>query len=138
MLRKVRIEVEEDTPEACVEALSKYEHAIQQQEAKRYQYLWPADPDGHPAIEDNAWRIGVAARHFYNQELGREIKEEVIEFDPSLPGYRGRRIVEFVRLDTRHPIYAGDIVASAAANEAAVKKLTKHLGLGASSVKKSS
>lgn len=125
MLTKVRIEVEEDSAEACVETLSKYEHAIQQQEAKRYQYLWPCDTEGHPNIEDNAWKIGVAARHFYNQELGREIVEEVIEFDPSLPGYRGRRVLKFVRIDTRHPIYTGDNQATANANDAAIKTLAK-------------
>lgn len=129
MLTRIRIEVEEDSPEACVETLSKYEHAIQQQEAKRYQYLWPSDLDGHPAIEDNAWKIGVAARHFYNEELGREIAEEVIEFDAKRDGgYRGRRVVTFTRVDTRHPIYSGDTQATASANDEAVKTLTKAIG----------
>lgn len=127
MLKKIRIEVEEDSAEACVETLSKYEHAIQQQEAKRYQYLWPCNEEGLPPIEDLPWKIGVAARLFYNGELGREIKEEVIEFDPTLPGYKGRRIVEYVRIDTRHPVYAGDDQATANANDAAVKLLSSML-----------
>ena len=127
MLKKIRIEVEEDSAEACVETLSKYEHAIQQQEAKRYQYLWPCTEEGLPPIEDLPWKIGVAARGYYNGELGREIKEEVIEFDPTLPGYRGRRIVEYVRVDTRHPIYTGDDQATANANDAAVKLLASML-----------
>jgi hypothetical protein len=130
MLRKIRIEVEEDSAEACVITLSKYEHAIQQQEAKRYQYLWPSDPEGHPAIEDNAWNIGVAARHFYNGELGREIVEEVIEYDPGLPGYRGRRVVTYNRIDTRHPVYTGDVQVTANANDEAVKLLSSMLPRG--------
>lgn len=123
MLIKVRIEVEEDSAEKCVETLSKYEHAIQQQEAKRFQYLWPCTSEGLPPIEDHAWKIGVAARCFYEEELGREVVEEVIEYDSTLPGYKGRRIVRYSRLDTRHPVYAGDIEATTISNEAAVKAL---------------
>lgn len=124
MLKKIRIEVEEDSAEACVETLSKYEHAVQQQEAKRYQYLWPVNEEGLPPIEDLPWRIGVAARSYYNGELGREIVEEVIEYDSGLPGYRGRRVVIYNRIDTRHPVYAGDDQATANANDVAVKQLS--------------
>jgi hypothetical protein len=126
MLKKLRIEVEESTAEECVEALSRYEHAIQQQEAKRFQYLWPpwADYDAVP-IEDMPWKIGSAARQFYDEELGREVKEEVIEYDATAPGYKGRRVVEFTRVDTRHPVYSGDSEATARANEEAVQTLQR-------------
>lgn len=126
MLRKVRIEVEEPTPEACVDALNKYEHAIQQQEAKRFHHLWPIDEEDH--IEDVPWSYGVSARRFYNELLGREIVEEVIEYDSGGPYYKGRRVVRYVRIDTRHPIYSDDEQAVAQANDAAVKQFTKMLG----------
>jgi hypothetical protein len=32
---------------------------------------------------------------------GREVTDEVIEYDPSLPGYKGRRAVVFRRIDIR-------------------------------------
>jgi hypothetical protein len=128
MLRKVRIEVEEHSAEACVEALNKYEHAIQQQEAKRYQHLWPVDEEGHPPIEDVPWKFGVAARRYYDDLLGREIREEVIEFDPLLPGYRGRRIAIYDRIDTRHPVYSDDKQATAEANDQAVRRLASIMG----------
>lgn len=129
MLIKVRIEVEEDSAEKCVETLSKYEHAIQQQEAKRFQYLWPCTEEGLPPIEDHAWRFGVAARTFYNEELGRTIVEEVIEYDPknTIAGYRGRRVITFTRADTRHPIFAGDEEATVEANEVALDSLNRML-----------
>ena len=129
MLTRVRIEVEEDTAEACVEALSKYEHAIQLQEVRRYRDTWPitvtaqsvhrppypgeyADPQPTAVLEpitgaseyptpDQTWEAPLNVRTFFNDELGREITEEVIEFDASLPGYRGRRVVAYKRLDTR-------------------------------------
>lgn len=126
MLRKIRIEVEEATPEACVEALNKYEHAIQQQEAKRYHHLWPIDEEDH--IEDVPWSYGVAARRYYHSLLGREILEEVIEYDASGPYYKGRRIVTCNRVDTRHPVYADDPQAVAHANDEAVKQLTNMIG----------
>ena len=125
MLRRVRIEVEEPTAEACVEALNKYEHAIQQQEAKRYHHLWPIDESDH--IEDVPWSYGVAARRFYNDLLGREIVEEVIEFDAGGPYYHGQRDVRYDRIDTRHPVYSDDTEAVAAANDEAVKTLTSML-----------
>ena len=119
MLRKVRIEVEEPTPTACVEALDKYEHAIQQQEAKRFHHLWPIDEEDH--IEDVPWTYGVAARRFYNDLLSREIVEEIIEFDSGGPHYKGRRVVRYDRIDTRHPVYSDDEKAVAVANDEALK-----------------
>jgi len=121
MLTRVRIEVEEATAEGCVEALAKYEHAVQQQEARRYRHGWPisATLDTRPGGEshvntpedeyptpDHDWDDPLAERDFYNSELTREITEEVIEYDDSLPGYRGRRVVVFTRLDTRTQFYA--------------------------------
>lgn len=101
MLRKLRIEVEEATPDECVETLTKYEHALQAQEAKRYGAYFPVQSDDPPRRLDHTWDEQVDARDFFNSELGREVLEEVIEYDPSLPGYRGRRVVAFQRIDTR-------------------------------------
>lgn len=119
MLTKFRIEVEEETAEACVEALWKYEYEIQRAEAKRYHDLWPVEggvrenPDGsHESwVEDNypkdhPWSDGVVPRSYFNDELGRDLIEEVIEYDESIPGYRGRRVVRFDRVDTRSRKFA--------------------------------
>lgn len=110
MLTRVRIEVEEETAEACVEALWKYEHAIVQQEVRRYRRRWPihissegpaiTEEDEYPT-PDQSWHDPVESRHWFNAELGREVTEEVIEYDGSVPGYRGRRVIRFARLDTR-------------------------------------
>jgi hypothetical protein len=109
MLTRVRIEVEEETAEKCVEALMKYEHALHQQETRRYRLLWPISAGGEhvntPEEEyptpDHPWSDDAVPRSFCNSQLGREITEEVIEYDQSLPGYRGRRVVVFTRIDTR-------------------------------------
>lgn len=123
MLRRIRIEVEEETAEACVEALWKYEHALVQQEVRRYRYRWPVSLVDEPEIRDGAgqllpintaeldareyptpdqpWSDDIASRSFANEQLGRELHEEVIEFDEGLPGYRGRRVVSYTRVDTR-------------------------------------
>lgn len=91
MLTRVRIEVEgEESASAAEEALNKYEIAIQLKEAGRYELChggqsldWDANPSrGFP------------------RELGREITDEVIEYDPSYPGYKGRRVVQYRRVDT--------------------------------------
>ena len=120
MLTRIRIEVEgEDSAAATEEALTKYEHAIQVAEADRYGALRmggclgeePAEhaEDGPPihlaaaARCAPAWKVPTVGRGFYNEELGREVTDEVIEYDPSLPGYKGRRVVQFRRLDTRRP-----------------------------------
>ena len=122
MLTRVRIEVEEETAEACVEALWKYEHAIQIAEARRYVHLWPVtvtEPgEGRPdepmepidaeeqyGIREHPWSDDNVPRSFFNSELGREVAEEVIEYDESIPGYKGRRVVRFARLDTRHSTF---------------------------------
>ena len=123
MLKKIRIEVEEHSPEACVDSLNKYEHAIQQQEAKRYHHLWPIDEEDH--IEDVPWSYGVNARRYYNDLLGRVIMEEVIEYASDGTYYKGRRVVHYERVDTRHPVYSDDEDATFAANTEAVKQFHK-------------
>jgi hypothetical protein len=144
MLTRVRIEVEEDTAEACVEALWKYELALQQQEVRRYRDLWPVTLTDEPerkasrgealpeianATEaeyptpDEPWSVSVEDRTGYDELLGREIHEEVIEYDATLPGYRGRRVVAYDRVDTRkeyaliEPSWTmANLISSASAN----------------------
>lgn len=48
------------------------------------------------------WGHAPVERDFFNEHLGREVTDEVIEYDPELPGYKGRRVVHFKRIDTRH------------------------------------
>lgn len=112
MLTKVRIEVEEETAEACVEALWKYEHAMQLAEARRFMDCWPVSvssegpattPEEEYGIREHPWSHGLVQRSFFNAQLGRELVEEVIEYDEGIPGYRGRRVVRFVRTDMRSP-----------------------------------
>lgn len=55
--------------------------------------------DGRPIALP--WRHAVAARDYFNEILGREVTDEVIEYDSGLPGYKGRRVVQFKRVDTR-------------------------------------
>lgn len=119
MLTRIRIEVEgEDSAAATEEALAKYEHAIQVMEAQRYGKVRMGGCRGEePAVGDAndptplhvrneaqlspAWAAPVVERGFYNDELGREVTDEVIEYDASIPGYKGRRVVQFRRVDTR-------------------------------------
>lgn len=117
MLTRIRIEVEgEDSAAATEEALTKYEHVIQVTEANRFGLLRQgkargeeasAIVEGQSAYEANilqthaGWGVRVDERGFYNEALGREVTDEVIEYDASLPGYKGRRVVQFRRIDTR-------------------------------------
>jgi hypothetical protein len=95
MLKRVRIEVEAGSPDEAVCDLTKYEHALQAAEAERYGL-------GRVSGETfRNWGISVAQRDFYNRELGREITEEVIEYDASGPSYLGRRVVHYRRIDNR-------------------------------------
>lgn len=122
MLTRIRIEVSgEDSAAATSEALSKYEHALQVIEAERHGTLRMGHArgekteifDGSKGAPPEAlvraaqiapdWPTPVVDRGFYNSELGREVTDEVIEYDPSLPGYKGRRVVQFKRLDSRSP-----------------------------------
>lgn len=133
MLRRFRIEVEEETAEQCVEALWKYEHALMQQEVRRYRDGWPVtlaaaeqtgqrgepleEMEAHTAEEeyptpDQPWSDGVGSRQRYDEQLGRELHEEVIEFDEGIPGYRGRRVVSLTRIDTRHAMFLDSLTFS--------------------------
>lgn len=99
MLTRIRVEVSgEDSAAAAEAALTKYEHAIQVTEALRFN-LFGA---GRGPVYDG-WDEPIANRDFFNPVLGREVTDEVIEYDASLPGYKGRRVVQFTRIDTRKP-----------------------------------
>ncbi len=99
MLTRIRIEVEgEDSAAATEEALSKYEHVIHLTEMARHDHS-KVDHENLP--QSYSWQQPVDRRNFYGGELGREVTDEVIEYDASLPGYKGRRVVQFKRLDTR-------------------------------------
>lgn len=92
MLTRFRIEVEgEDSAGAAEIALAKYEHALQLAEVNRY---------GH-AAKFQDWPIEPRERCYHSETLGREVTDEVIEYDPGYPGYKGRRVVRLKRLDTR-------------------------------------
>lgn len=97
MLTRIRIEVsDEDSAAATEAALTKYEEALHQVEGRRF---------GLPLsyeVLDLDWEKPTGERvGNFNEELGREVTDEVIEYDASLPGYKGRRVVQFRRLDTR-------------------------------------
>ncbi len=97
MLKRMRIEVDgEDSAAACEAALTKYEHALQVVEARRYGLHRSS-----PSEEVGDWDREPVDRDFFSWDLGREVTDEVIEYDPSVPGYRGRRVVQFRRIDTR-------------------------------------
>lgn len=95
MLTRVRIEVSgEDSSAAVVAALNKYEHALQVVEADRYRL------GSHESLAPD-WGTPVRDRDYVHALLGQEVTQEVVEFDPSSPGYKGRRVVKFTRVDTR-------------------------------------
>ena len=112
MLKRVRIEVEGEESAAATEmALTKYEHALQVVECQRFDVGGMTETvhaHNHPEPIRTfrtdrpvfkGWND--TGRDYADFELGRQVTDEVIEFDPSLPGYKGRRIVKFTRLDTR-------------------------------------
>lgn len=113
MLTKVRIEVEEQTVAETVDALARYESAIMTAEAQRFDAQWPheyvADPLSHEARPLEPRRVDPEPMYHWDLEslpdyalqLGRELIEEVIEYDPSLPGWKGRIVVAYRRLDGR-------------------------------------
>lgn len=99
MLTRIRIEVEgEDSAAACEEALSKYEHVLQEAEINRFRSL---NEVAVPKVPATRWDTSILDRDFYNAYHGREVTDEVIEYDSSVPGYKGRRVVHFRRIDTR-------------------------------------
>lgn len=85
MLTRIRIEVEEHSPEQCVRSLDKYEHVLMCEEAVRWEF------EG-TQIVSGTW---------YGGDMGRELMEEIIEYDEGVPGYKARRVVRYSRLDTR-------------------------------------
>lgn len=110
MLTRFRIEVQEKTVAETVDALARYEHAILTIEAQRYEHQWPkmvtVEPSKADVAEDDhnyetGWYMKMPERNFFIEELGVEVTDEVIEFDKTIPGYRGRRVVQLVRIDTR-------------------------------------
>jgi len=96
MLTRFRIEVEEQTADECVSALANYEQALVDDELRRYALL-----DADMANSDDELYLRAAA-----ELLGREVTEEVISFDETIPGYRGRRVVHFRRVDGRESAVA--------------------------------
>ena len=109
MLKRFRIEVEEQSIAETVEALSKYEHALQCAEAGRYDAQWPVELVSGPGEPLEAgpskeaftyWDKPRDEREWFDEELGREVTDEVVELiEPGL--YKGRRVVQFTRIDTR-------------------------------------
>jgi hypothetical protein len=90
MLTRIRIEVEaEDSAAEVVEALDKYEEAVQHVEAGRLRVERGIDALPLDWSKTNAERPG-----FFNAELGRTVTDEVIEKDKERSGYRGRRVVQ--------------------------------------------
>lgn len=124
MLRKVRFEVVEATPEEVIEALMKYLHSIQVTEADRYKVRIHEVTDrkvGEPFDtrrregagatgrqcdgEWLPWPAKPAARDFFNSELGVRLVDQHVHYDESLPGFVGRMVIEFQRCDTRDGTY---------------------------------
>ncbi|MGH8896322.1 MAG: hypothetical protein ACRDZ4_04685 [Egibacteraceae bacterium] len=90
MLLRFRIEVLEGSADEAVAALTKYEHALHCVEMDRYDAAIGVNPRTRLIPR---WSSTVVDRSFFNEELGREITEEVIEYDNRNSGYRGRRVV---------------------------------------------
>lgn len=109
MLTQVRIQVEEQTVGEVVDALARYEAAITTAEAQRFDAQWPHEYTTDPLQPGVPRRLSPEPSfHWdlveipeYDFQLGRELVEEVIEFDSGLPGWKGRRVVRYRRLDGR-------------------------------------
>lgn len=97
MLTRIRIEVTETTAEQAVAMLSLYEESAKEAEAVRYEL---GTAEERRAEEEQ----GKEPRWPLDTLLGRELGEEVIEYDESVHSYRARRVVRFTRIDTRAPI----------------------------------
>ena len=133
MLTKVRIEVEEQTVGEVVDALSKYEHAIQCAEAQRYEAQWPAEFTADPLKPGESvrvgpsyfsnWRTPMEERDFFNFELGAELVEEVIEYDSGIPAWKGRRVVAYKRLDSRSEVFAPIVESEQVTGNAGVSRM---------------
>lgn len=104
MLKRFRIEVEEVDATTCVESLNRYEGVLHMVECCRYGLLYAGGEMCEPANEPFTvpqWVDGESRSTFSSDKVGREVTDEVIEFDASLPGYKARRVVQFTRVDTR-------------------------------------
>jgi len=100
MLSRIRIEVtDEDSAAATEEALTKYEYAAQAIEADRHGLFGAGLAP--PAAGTHWGGESELAMQQLAEKLGREVTDEVIEYDASIPGYKGRRVVCFRRIDTR-------------------------------------
>ena len=78
MLKRVRIEVEGVTAAAALAALDKYEHALQAVENELYALV-----PGEDGPQFSKWEVTVAQRSFANEELSREVTDEVVEYAPN-------------------------------------------------------
>lgn len=108
MLKRFRIEVEELTIAETVDALARYEHALVAAEAQRFSAQWPVTLSSEEGVIDepytySVWDMEMGAREYFIDELGVKISEELIEYDESLPGYKGRRVIRLERVDMRNP-----------------------------------
>ena len=97
MLTRIRIEVSDEASTAAVtDELDRYERAITGSEATRFGRKLPQSE--HELLSRTS---PLRADPDLGAFLGREVTDEIIEYDASLPGYKGRRVVQFKRLDTR-------------------------------------
>lgn len=97
LLTRIRIEVSDEASTAAVtNELDRYERAVMASEAMRHGRKLPQS--AHEVLDRTCeLRPDPDLADF----LGREVTDEVIEYDASLPGHKGRRVVRFKRLDTR-------------------------------------
>lgn len=96
MLTRIRIEVtDEESAAFTSQALDRYESAVCASEEMRF-----GRKLGQSAHEILDWTSDLRFDSPDNF-LGREVTDEVIQYDPGIPGYKGRRVVQFTRIDTR-------------------------------------
>lgn len=97
MLTRIRIEVSDEASTAAVSnELDRYERALMASEAVRHGRKLPQS--AHEVLDRTC---DLQPDTELNDFLGREVTDEVIEYDASIPGYKGRRVVQFRRVDTR-------------------------------------
>lgn len=101
MLKRIRIEVEGESAAGVLAELDKYEHALQAAEAERFGLGLDHDPTDRPYERFENWGVSVHERHYFNEQLGREVTDEVIAFEPDGPNWVGRRVAVYRRLDLR-------------------------------------
>ena len=101
MLKRIRLEVEGESAAGVLAELDKYEHALQAAEAERFGLGRDHDDSGRPYERFEGWGVSVHERNYFNEQLGREVTDEVISFDPDGPNWAGRRVAVYRRLDLR-------------------------------------